>query len=53
MYNNIYSPIFEKKEILDASERYALALSETMREGGQSYHSTKKYTHTAMLKKRI
>ena len=53
MYNNIYSPIFEKKKILDASERYALALSETMREEGQSYHSTKKYTHTTMLKKRI
>ena len=29
MYNNIYSPIFEKKKILDTSERYAFTLSET------------------------
>ena len=52
MYNEIYCPIFEKKKILDVTERSVFLLHETFQDGDKSYVCTKK-THGTMLEKKF
>ena len=52
MYNEIYCPIFEKKKILDVTERSVFLLRETFQDGDKSYVCTKKI-HATMLEKKF
>lgn len=52
IYNKLYCSIFEKQKMLDASERFAIALGEAMRESDKSYLCTKK-THATIFEKQF
>ena len=54
MYNEIYTPIFEKKKNIDPSERSVFHLSETLRTGTEDhllYFKNNKKTHATMSEK--